>query len=116
MRQFIVMLAAVRAVLRPGGGQRRKAGASSRVRRRMVRRRGVSGVAARSEVRVPVAGSYCAPWAVGPSPAEVWREMWAADLEEMGRQFERREALRAACEGLPDPGYSYPGAQSWGVA
>lgn len=36
-------------------------------------------------------------------------ERWT-DLEEMQRQFERREALRAACDGLPDPGYTYPGA------
>ncbi|AXI80448.1 hypothetical protein [Peterkaempfera bronchialis] len=42
---------------------------------------------------------------------------WRAELDEMQRQYEeqqrqkeRREALRAVAEGLPDTGYSYPGA------
>ncbi|MFD8749744.1 hypothetical protein ACFV0O_01960 [Kitasatospora sp. NPDC059577] len=36
---------------------------------------------------------------------------WRAELDEMQRQYERREALRAVAEGQPDPGYTYPGAQ-----
>ncbi|MGY0460885.1 hypothetical protein C7C46_24120 [Streptomyces tateyamensis] len=35
---------------------------------------------------------------------------WRAELDEMERQYERREALRAVAEGQPDPGYTYPGA------
>lgn len=35
-----------------------------------------------------------------------------AGLDEMQRQYDRRETLRAVAEGLPDPGYTYPGAHT----
>ncbi|MFI1524874.1 hypothetical protein [Kitasatospora cineracea] len=37
---------------------------------------------------------------------------WRAELDEMQRQYERREALRAVAEGQPDPGYTFPGAHT----
>ncbi|MFJ6774698.1 hypothetical protein ACIQOV_27700 [Kitasatospora sp. NPDC091257] len=39
-------------------------------------------------------------------------DAWRAGLDEMQRQYHRREALRAVAEGLPDPGYTYPGAHT----
>ncbi|MGX4737080.1 hypothetical protein [Kitasatospora griseola] len=44
---------------------------------------------------------------------------WLAELDEMQREYEemqrqrvRREALRAVVLGLPDTGYTYPGAHT----
>ncbi|MER6365055.1 hypothetical protein [Kitasatospora sp. NPDC001527] len=50
---------------------------------------------------------------VGPLlRAHIDRTAWLAELDEMQRQYQRREALRAAAEGQPDPGYTYPGAHA----
>ncbi|WP_189275715.1 hypothetical protein [Kitasatospora griseola] len=47
------------------------------------------------------------------------RSRWLAELDEMQSQYEemqrqraRREALRAVVLGLPDTGYTYPGAHT----
>ncbi|MFJ9445337.1 hypothetical protein ACIRRH_26250 [Kitasatospora sp. NPDC101235] len=47
---------------------------------------------------------------------------WLAELDEMQRQYEerrrqceRRAALRAVALGLPDTGYTYPGAHTLGA-
>ncbi|MED7951058.1 hypothetical protein PUR61_04825 [Streptomyces sp. BE20] len=70
-------------------------------------------------IRAVPAGLSLAPW-VEPenwnaSPLVrpyVDRAAWLAELDEMQRQYERREALRAVAEKLPDTGHTFPGAHT----
>ncbi|MGK4580563.1 hypothetical protein [Kitasatospora sp. HPMI-4] len=96
-----------------------------RILRRVLPARGAHRAPTRpapGPIRIELAGQYCAPWAQGEAPYHqnacalvrpyIDREAWRAELDEMQRQFARREALRAAGAGLPDPGYTYPGAHT----
>ncbi|MFJ7907462.1 hypothetical protein [Kitasatospora sp. NPDC096204] len=75
------------------------------------------------------ASSVPAPYEPNPEPGRLYmgplirphidHDAWLTELDEMQRQYdeqqrqqERREALRTAALGLPDPGYTYPGAHA----
>ncbi|MFB7470087.1 hypothetical protein [Kitasatospora sp. NPDC056184] len=60
--------------------------------------------APRAEEENPYAGPLVRPY-VDPGA-------WRAELDEMQRQYEQREALRAVAEELPDTGYTFPGAHT----
>ncbi|WP_457031148.1 hypothetical protein [Kitasatospora sp. P5_F3] len=70
-------------------------------------------------VRIVMDGQRLACWVERENPYEgplvrpyVDHDAWRAELDEMERQFRRREALRAVAEGLSDPGYTYSGAHT----
>ncbi|MCG6496712.1 hypothetical protein [Kitasatospora sp. A2-31] len=121
MRELIAdLFAALRLFLAPGVGRRGKPSPLTPLRRRAL-----------ALITPDTEPEPAAPVAVEQDDTEqpgeelVWGPLvrpyidpaaWRAELDEMQRQYERREALRAVAEGKPDPGYTYPGAQRLAVA
>ncbi|MER6360120.1 hypothetical protein [Kitasatospora sp. NPDC001527] len=130
MRHLTALLELLRALLATGTGRHGRPSPFTPIRLGILVILTRTIEARREPVREPIqpkiTGQYCAPWAQRENPwalqEDVYqgptvrpfidRDGWLAELDEIERQYSRREALEAAAEGLPDTGYTYPGAHT----
>ncbi|KJK57405.1 hypothetical protein [Saccharothrix sp. ST-888] len=115
MRELIAdLFAALRLFLAPGTGSRGKPSPLAPLRRRALalipEPKAEPATPAAAEPAHPEQSGEDLEWGPLVRPY-VDHATWRAELDEMQRQYERREALRAVAEGMSDPGYTYPGAQ-----
>lgn len=121
MRELIAdLFAALRLFLASGAGRRGKPSPLAPLRRRTLalitpKPEQEPGTSEEAEQSEPEHADDELMWGPLVRPY-VDHAAWRAELDEMQRQYERREALRAVAEGKPDPGYTYPGAQRLAVA